>query len=557
MTEPRSDSSPAPTRRRVLAATAAGGAAALAAPVLAPAGPAAAAAGATGAPVAAVGAAAAPTDPIRPDDPRYLSLTQRGCNGRFIGKPDYYRVVHSTAEVVDAVQRAVREGRRIAVRSGGHCFEDFVDHPDIKAVIDMSPMREITYDAKQRAFCVQPGAQLAEVYRELFLGWGVTIPAGATAEVGIGGHVVGGGYGVMSRRDGVSVDHLHALEVVVVDADGTARAVVAKRDPDDPHHDLWWAHTGGGGGNFGIVTRYWFRTPGARGDDPTKLLPKAPGSFLAFRAGWTWKDLDARGFKALMRNHGEWHERNSDPDSPYANLFSVLMVNTTQAAGSGAVLAGVIDAAVPGARRLVDDYIAAVGRGVGAEPAIRRPPLSWLNALTSITDTRSSPFKVKSAYLRKTFTDRQIDVLHEHLRPSDDPAGRISGTLWLVAYGGAARKVAPDATAVAQRDSILKAVYMAGWDAETQDGTRETEWVRSLYRGVYADSGGVPVPGAVSDGAFINYPDADLADPEQNTSGVPWYTLYYKDNYPRLQRVKAKYDPRDEFRHRLAIRPAR
>ncbi|MFI7319173.1 FAD-binding oxidoreductase [Streptomyces venezuelae] len=543
-------SAAAPSRRHVLAATAAGGAAMAV-------GTGGTAGAAQGKPALRTGSPTAPTTPIGPEDARYLSLTQRGCNARFIGRPDYYRVVHSTAEVVDAVQRAVREGRRIAVRSGGHCFEDFVDHPDIKVVIDMSPMREISYATERRAFCVEPGAQLAEVYRELFIGWGVTIPAGATAEVGIGGHVVGGGYGVMSRRDGVSVDHLYALEVVVVDKDGTARAVIAERDPDSPHHDLWWAHTGAGGGNFGVVTRYWFRSPGAHGEDPTELLPKAPASFLAFRAGWSWKDLDARDFKTLMRNHGQWCERNSEPDSPYANLFSVLMVNTTQAAGSGAVLAGVIDAAVPGARRLVDDYIAAVGRGVGAEPAIRRPPLSWLNALTSITDTRSSPFKVKSAYLRKTYTERQLDVLHDHLRPSDDPAARISGTLWLVAYGGAARKVAPDATAVAQRDSILKAVYMAGWDAETQDGKRETEWVRSLYRGVYADSGGVPVPGAVSDGAFINYPDADLADPEQNTSGVPWYTLYYKDNYPRLQRVKAKYDPRDEFRHRLSIRPAR
>jgi len=56
------------------------------------------------------------------------------------------------------------------------------------------------------------------------------------------------------------------------------------------------------------------------------------------------------------------------------------------------------------------------------------------------------------------------------------------------------------------------------------------------------------------DGAFINHPDADLADPVLNASGVPWHTLYYKTNYPRLQRIKAQWDPRNVFRHALSIR---
>jgi aclacinomycin oxidase len=53
---------------------------------------------------------------------------------------------------------------------------------------------------------------------------------------------------------------------------------------------------------------------------------------------------------------------------------------------------------------------------------------------------------------------------------------------------------------------------------------------------------------------YGNHPDVDLADPEWNTSGVPWHTLYYKDNYPRLQRIKARCDPRNVFHHALSIR---
>ena len=72
--------------------------------------------------------------------------------------------------------------------------------------------------------------------------------------------------------------------------------------------------------------------------------------------------------------------------------------------------------------------------------------------------------------------------------------------------------------------------------------------------GVTPPPGGVPAPGEAYDGARINHPDTDFADPDLNTSGVPWPTLYYQSNYPRLQRIKARWDPRNVFRHALSIR---
>ncbi|MEE3921361.1 BBE domain-containing protein [Micromonospora sp. BRA006-A] len=64
------------------------------------------------------------------------------------------------------------------------------------------------------------------------------------------------------------------------------------------------------------------------------------------------------------------------------------------------------------------------------------------------------------------------------------------------------------------------------------------------------------MPGEAYSGAFANYLDTDLADEALNTSGTPWHEFYYRDNYPRLQRVKARWDPRDVFRHRMSVRPA-
>lgn len=215
-------------------------------------------------------------------------------------------------------------------------------------------------------------------------------------------------------------------------------------------------------------------------------------------------------------------------------------------------LVGRLDSTGSRAQRLIDDYVAAANQGVGARPTRGHEVQPWLEAAARMEESAPAPFKSKAAYLRKCFTDRQVSVIHEQL--SGKAGGELEGSLWLVSYGGKVNSVPADATAVAQRDSILKAIYLTGWEAQ-QDPQPRLTWVRDFYRAMYADSGGVPVPGAVSDGCFINYPDTDLADPALNTSGTPWHTLYYKDNYPRLQQIKARWDPRDEFSHTLSVRP--
>ena len=184
------------------------------------------------------------------------------------------RVVGSTEQVVAAVQDAVREGRRLAVRSGGHCLEGFVADPAVRAVIDTSLMTGVAYDAAVGAFAVEPGARLGEAYRKLFLGWGVTIPAGVSPNVGVGGHVLGGGFGFLCRRDGLAADHLYGVEVVVVDATGTARRVVATREPADPNRDLWWAHTGGGGATSGSSPATGSAPRAPRGATPPGCCPR-------------------------------------------------------------------------------------------------------------------------------------------------------------------------------------------------------------------------------------------------------------------------------------------
>jgi FAD/FMN-containing dehydrogenase len=89
---------------------------------------------------------------------------------------------------------------------------------------------------------------------------------------------------------------------------------------------------------------------------------------------------------------------------------------------------------------------------------------------------------------------------------------------------------------------------------DQRDEAQNLAWVRAFYRDQIAETGGAPVPGERYDGALINHPDTDLADPTLNTSGVPWHVLYYQGNYERLRRIKGRWDPRNVFRHALSIR---
>ncbi|NRQ37790.1 FAD-binding protein [Nonomuraea sp. NN258] len=503
--------------------------------------------------------AAPPLGPVivGPDDPRYADLAVRRTNQRFRPEPEYFHLAGSTEQVVKAVGDAVRAGKRVTVRSGGHCYENFVGD-GAQVVIDLCEMSEVYFDERRGAFAIEAGATLMQAYRKLYLGWGVTIPGGQCGGVAAGGHIAGGGYGPLSRRDGLTVDYLHAVEVVVVDRSGRARAVVATRNPKDPNHDLWWAHTGGGGGNFGVVTRYWMRDPAARGDDPRTLLPRPPATVLSGVASWSWAGMTRRSFRRLLRNHGEWHARNSVPGTPYASLWGSLLIPGRQPGEDpgGMIMPTQIDADVPDAEKLLRDHFAAIADGVTPEaqiwPLVRQPWFEAVRALSLGAESESGHYKGKSAYLRRPFTDAQADVAFDHLHK---PGEASSGMLWLLSYGGRVNTVDPAATATVERQSILKVLHLATWDP-AKDGDVHLEWVRRFHKRTFESTGGVPVPGGGLGGAYINYPDIDHADPAWNTSGVPWSTLYYGANYARLQRVKARWDPRDVFRHALAIRPA-
>ncbi|MEV0319416.1 FAD-binding oxidoreductase [Streptomyces sp. NPDC050658] len=507
---------------------------------------------------------------IRAGDVRYPDLTV-SLNKRWSATPDRVHVVATTEQVVDVVAGAAAADQRVSVRSGGHCYEDFVYHSDVDVIVDMSEMNRVYFDEERQAFAVESGATLGEVYDRLFRGWGVTVPGGLCHSVGAGGHVAGGGWGLLCRRDGLIVDHLYAVEVVTVDDTGTARAVVATRDDKDARlRDLWWAHTGGGGGSFGIVTRYWFRSPAARGKGPSGLLPEPPAEVLLSLVSWPWEKLTRADFGTLVRNFGAWHEKYSAVDTDTAGLCSLLNLN--HVSGKEVLLLTQVAADTPDARDVLRDFLDFLGKGMSLSPTppagttSEHGPLahffeprrwSWLKAtqyLSTSNQVMVNPSlrgDQKSAYHRRTLTERQIAAIYRHLRSEalDNPMAQVV----LSSYGGQVGAVPASGTALVHRDSVFKVLYQTNW-TEPEDDKANLDWLRALYRDTYEDKGGVPAPDEQTSGCYVNYCDIDLGDPRHNTSGVPWHDLYWGENYRRLQRAKEHWDPTDFFRHGQSVR---
>jgi hypothetical protein len=464
---------------------------------------------------------------IYPADPRYDTM-RMGFNRRWVGSPAYIQVVSNARQTVEAVQRAHDAGLRITVRGGGHCYENFSAGNHGGVIIDMSGMQGVSMDRAGRV-CVEAGGTLWNVYETLFKDYNLTLPGGSCYSVGVGGHIVGGGYGLLSRLQGLTSDYLSGVDVVCVNRHGRAQLVRA-REGDHETGRLLWAHTGGGGGNFGIVTAYYF-----------SRLPRPPEQVRVAITTWPWSGLTAADFATLLRNYGRFMQAHSSPSSRYAGLFSLLHA-FHQSAGKITMTTQVAGPAIG----LLETFLAEINAGVpGGSTTITSLP--WLQATQWLNGSgKNQRGKYKSAYMKAPFPEDQIQAIHSAL--TDAHYTNPQALLQIDSYGCQVNALAPDATAVAQRSSIMKLQYQTYW-ALPEDDDVNLRWINGFYADVYSATGGLPVSNRVTDGCFVNYCDVDL--------GPSWPTLYYKDGYPALQAVKARWDPRNVFNHAQSVTAAR
>jgi hypothetical protein len=280
---------------------------------------------------------------------------------------------------------------------------------------------------------------------------------------------------------------------------------------------------------------------------------------LLSNAGLPWSSVTEDGFARLVENFGAYFEAHQTAGTTEGDLFSFLLLNHVSAGALGVVTQ--LDAGAPDAHRVLNDYLGALVEGVAPRESL--PPageLPWLKATTLIATSGivSNPTlraEHKSAYLKRRLPAEQIAATYRHL--TDEAFTNPNGMLAIYSYGARVNDVPAEATATVQRASVLKLLYQSFWTNPAEDDAN-IGWLRDFYADVYAATGGVPAPDDLHEGCYVNYPDADLSDDELNQSQASWHDLYFQQNYPRLQQVKARWDPKDVFRHRQSVRlPAR
>jgi FAD binding domain/Berberine and berberine like len=428
---------------------------------------------------------------------------------RFDGiKPRAVVFCESTVDVQRTVRWARRHAVRIVPRSGGHSYGGYSTTTGV--VVDVSRLNGVALDASHHAV-VGAGARLIDVYSRLAQ-HGRTVPAGSCPTVGIAGLALGGGVGFGSRKYGLTCDNL--VEATVVLADGSA--VVANAHA---HPDLYWALRGGGGGNFGIVTRLVFRT-------------HPVGQVATYAIEWPWSDA-VKVVQAWQR---------IAPHAP-DGLFSVLNLNAAVGGQARITSAGQLFGSADRLRELVKPLAnaGAATRFTVTSRSYLDAQEMWAGCSGTIAECHLPPqghlgrstFKGKSSFANKPLTLNGINAMIHQIE-GRITTGSGSGIILLDSYGGAINRVKKDATAFVHRDALFSMQYLAYW-APSAAADPNLRWLRNFYAAMRPH---------VSPFAYQNYIDPELAS---------WKHAYYGTNLDRLITVKRRYDPQNVFRSRQSI----
>jgi len=437
---------------------------------------------------------------VRPGDPGY-DEARLDYNLRFDKVFPSAIVFCDTADdVARTIAYARRRHRPVRVRSGRHSYEAY-SIVDGGIVIDVSPMRRVWVDLRRGVARIGAGIDLGTVYQRLWDAGHVTVPGGTCGGVGLAGLALGGGFGLIGRRYGLTCDAVVGLEMV--DAEG-ARLHVDERS----HASLLWASRGGGGGNFGVVTEFTMRVQRVE-------------TVSIFRILWPWDAI-----ADVIDGYQAWANPQvlDDRLTPVLNLKARTGGSVAafgQFLGPAARLYDLIRPLVAVAHPYEVEiqtmpYIDAVRHFGGTAPGGSRFAMS-----------RAEPgerFKNTSAYQYRLFDTQAIATIKDHLADTPSAACLIG----LDTVGGAVARRSDTATAFAHRRGVRASLQpQAYWDTDSEQAAH-VAWVDDLTRAL----------GPFTHGGYVNYIDRALRD---------WPQAYYGPNLDRLLAVKRAYDPCNVF----------
>jgi hypothetical protein len=436
---------------------------------------------------------------IMPDSPEY----DQACTifyGGIERKPAVIIRVADADDVAAVLSLARENGMELAVRSGGHSAAGHA-LTDGGIVLDLHNMRDLQIDPNNRTAWVETGLTTGE-YTSAADAQGLATGFGDTGTVGLGGITLGGGVGYLARKHGLTIDSLLAADIVT--ADGQLRLVDADHEPD-----LFWAIRGGGG-NYGVATRFKFQLH-ELGDvfGGMLILPATPEVIAGFM-----------------------NQAEAAPDelSTIANIMPAppMPLIPPELYGKMILLAMML-------------YAGKVEKGVKAVAPFRKLAKPLTDMLKPMRypemfppeDESYHPTAIGHTLFLDQFNNDTAKTIIETLQDSD-ATFRVTQ---LRVLGGAVSRVENDATAYAHRQRRIMA-NLAAFYTKPEDKAVRQVWVANFAAALQQ---GVP-------GAYVNF----LGDEGEGRVR----TAYPDKTWMRLAEIKAKYDPTNLFHLNQNIPPA-
>jgi FAD/FMN-containing dehydrogenase len=409
---------------------------------------------------------------------------------------------------VATIIRVARDHRvLISIKGGGHNIAGTAV-AERGLMLDMSRMRNITVDREARLAHVGAGCRLKDVDRATQQ-YGLATPLGFVSEVGIGGLTLGGGLGYLTRRFGWTADNLEEVEIVLA----SGEIVTASRHQNG---DLFWALRGGGG-NFGIVTRFTFRLH--------DVGPTVYGGLIAWPFDRADEILHAyRAFtSAAPRELSAWLIFLHAPPAPFVpDAWRGRKICGMAVCYSGA-LHRVNEAMAP-IRALRDPII----------DLLAEQPYTQVQSYLDATEPKGNHYYWKAEYLAELSNDL-LSTIRDLFAQCSIPGAEL-GFLHL---GGALNERAADDGAVGNRDARFAMGVNAMWEPGEPGSDTFPQWIRGAWERLRRFSTG---------GNYINFQTADEDESRVRST--------YGPHFHRLMEIKKRYDPDNLFRVNRNIRAA-
>ncbi|MEO7157163.1 MAG: FAD-binding oxidoreductase [Vicinamibacterales bacterium] len=419
-------------------------------------------------------------------------------------KPGLIARCTSVDDVVQAVALARTNNLLVSIRGGGHNIAGNAVCDD-GIMIDMSQMKNVTVDLKTRRARVDPGCTLADFDKAVQV-HGLATPLGINSTTGVAGLTLGGGFGWLSRKYGMTVDNLLSADVVTADG----RQV---RASDTENAALFWGLRGGGG-NFGVVTSFEFQ-----------LHPVGPNVLSGlivypFDQAKSVLTQFARFTETMPDELNVWMVTRQAPPLPFL---------PSDVHGKEMVALALCYAGDPAVGEKLIEPLRTFGTPYGEHVGVQ-PYTAWQQAFDPLLAPGSRNYWKSHNFSQ--LTEGVIDAIIKYAGALPSPQCEI----FIGTIGGQTTKVAPEAMAYSSRDANYVMNVHGRWETAAED-ERGVAWAREFFAQSQPFASG---------GAYINFLTQDETDR---------VAFAYGGTYQRLVQIKKKYDPTNLFRMNQNIKP--